>query len=139
MFWCDPLQQNENEVAGKIARYLEKTSPWGQFIHVLLFLLVALMSQIWVTTAAVQPTFFRITTVLILSSMVASWHPTGAIALAEGQFRTLSCHPHFRVMTVLILRAMVASWHPTGAIALAEGRSGTLCNPHIIRIMTVLI
>ena len=35
---------------------------------------------------------FGIVTVLLVSAMVASWHPTGA-ALAEGRSRTSSCNP----------------------------------------------
>ena len=37
-------------------------------------------------------TFWSIVTVLILSVMVAGWHPTGA-TLVEGRSGTLSCNP----------------------------------------------
>ena len=46
----------------------------------------------WVkTTSAMQPAFLGIVTVLMLSAMVASWHPTGA-TLAEGRSGTSSCN-----------------------------------------------
>ena len=48
-------------------------------------------SQIWVTTSTVCNPPFEIVTVLILSAMVASWHPSGA-TLAEGRSGTL-CNP----------------------------------------------
>ena len=43
----------------------------------------------WVTTSAVQAIhFWGVVTVLILGSMVTSWHP--ALTLAEGRTGTLS-------------------------------------------------
>ena len=46
----------------------------------------------WVTTSAVQPTLWGVVIGLIVSVMVASWHPIGA-TLAEGRSGTLSVQP----------------------------------------------
>ena len=57
---------------------------------------MAFFAYDWVTASAVQPTFSgRAVTVLILSPMVASCHPTGACNLGGGECwsGTLSCNP----------------------------------------------
>ena len=61
-----------------------------------------------------------IVTVLILSAMVGSWHPTGA-SLAEGRSGTLSCNPAQELETLLGSQSK-ASWADLRLCAMYEGR-----------------
>ena len=47
----------------------------------------------WVTTFCRATRLLGIVTILILSAVVVSWHPTGATLAAEGRSGTLSCNP----------------------------------------------